>query len=271
MGMKEIITVHDLHFGYVDTSIFEYFSLHVEEGTYLSIVGLNGSGKSTLVKLLVGLLWGRGTITIDSVLVSRDSIQEVRKKIGIVFENPENQFVCEIVRDDILFCLQNIGCSKEEAIQRVEKIAQLLEMESLLDCSTHMLSGGERQLVALACALVTEPKILILDEAFTMIDAVDKERLLQIIKKLHQEQALTILSVSHDMEDILYADEILVLDEGKIVLKGDRDLVLQEEETFRKLGLELPFMVQLSNKLKYYGLVDEMVLDMNEMVDKLWK
>ena len=177
----------------------------------------------------------------------------------------------KIVRDDILFCLQNIGCSKEEAIQRVEKIAQLLEMESLLDCSTHMLSGGERQLVALACALVTEPKILILDEAFTMIDAVDKERLLQIIKKLHQEQALTILSVSHDMEDILYADEILVLDEGKIVLKGDRDLVLQEEETFRKLGLELPFMVQLSNKLKYYGLVDEMVLDMNEMVDKLWK
>ena len=154
---------------------------------------------------------------------------------------------------------------------KIKKLSEYLKIEGLLEKNPHYLSGGEKQMVALASALVIEPKILILDEAFTMLDGVEKDSILKLLKKLVKEKKITIINVTHDMEDTVYGDKIIVLDRGKIIFNDDKEVVYREEKKLKSIGLELPFMVDLSNKLRYYGLVDENILSMNAMVNHLWK
>ena len=155
--------------------------------------------------------------------------------------------------------------------KKITSISKYLGIDKILDRAPYTLSGGEKQLVALAVALVKEPELLILDEALTMVDLETREKVYDILKDINKEQGITILNITQDMDEILYGDTIFIMDNGKIVLKGPTKEVLSEEKIFTKLGLSLPFMAELSIKLKYYGLVDDIILDMNEMVDLLWK
>lgn len=270
-NMDNIIKIKNMSFNYKNKQIFENFDLDIEKGKFIHIVGPNGSGKSTLVKILLGLLKADGYISIYRMNMCDANLMDIRRNIGIVFENPDNTFVAETVADDIAFALENLQYTPKTIGDKIKKISEYLNITHLLEKNPHYLSGGEKQLVALAGALITDPKILILDEALTMLDGIEKESILKLLKKLIQEKKITIINVTHDMEETVYGDKIIVLDNGKVVFNDEKEVVYKEEKTLKKLGLELPFMVDLSNKLRYYGLVDENILNMNEMVNHLWK
>lgn len=269
--MDDIIIIKDLNFKYDNKLIFSRFDLEIKRGTFTTIVGPNGSGKSTLIKIILGLLRVNSYVNIDQSLLCDDNLKTIRRKIGVVFENPDNQFVAETVMDDIAFSLENMKYTKIEIRKKIEKFTRYLGIYDLLEREPHSLSGGEKQLVALASALVIEPKILILDEALTMVDREIKEKTYKILQELHKTESLTIINVTHDLEDSLYGDDIVVIDQGRVILKGPKELVLEEEKVFNNIGIDLPFMASLSIKLRYYDLVDKIILDMDEMVDILWK
>lgn len=269
--MDNIIKIKNMSFNYKNKVIFEDFDLDIEKGKFIHIVGPNGSGKSTLVKILLGLLKAEGYINVYCMNMCEDNLMDIRRNIGVVFENADNTFVAETVADDIAFPLENLQYTPKTIGDKIKKITEYLKIEDLLERNPHYLSGGEKQLVALASALVTEPKILILDEALTMLDGVEKDNILKLLKKLVKEKQITVINVTHDMEDTVYGDKIIVLHHGQVIFNDDKESVYKEEKKLKSIGLELPFMVDLSNKLRYYGLVDENIISMNEMVNHLWK
>lgn len=268
--MANIITINNLSFRYNDHVIFDNLSLDIKKNTITAIIGRNGSGKSTLVKILLGLLKYNGTIKIDDQLLLKDNIRNIRQTIGVVLENPDNQFVAETVMDDIAFTLENMHCAKQEIKQKIEEVTKYIGIYDILEKNPYHLSGGQKQLVSLASALVHDPKILILDEALTMIDSQYKDKILKILQDL-KDKGMTILMVTHDLEEIIIADDIVVLDQGKVALQGNKNEVFEQEKTLHQLGFHLPFMVELSNRLKFYDLLDETIYDMEKMVDILWK
>lgn len=251
--------------------LFSNFHLEVKKGTYLSLVGRNGCGKSILVKIILGLISVDGKILIDGFQLNKKNKRQIRKKIGVVFENPNRNFVAETAREEFTTFLRNIGCSESKIQKQIATVVAQFPIEDLLDCSISSLSGGEKQLVALALAVIHNPSILILDDAFSMLDGITKEKMLKWLKKLNREQKVTILQITNDMEDTLYGNEIAVLDQGKILLQGKKLEVFKEEKLLLQAGLELPFMASLSLKLKFYDLVDDVILDMDKMVNGLWK
>ncbi len=265
-----MIKITNLNFNYKSKQLFNGLNMEIEKGKITSIIGPNGSGKSTLVKILIGLYNYNGTIKINDILLLKDNIKEIRKSIGVVFTNPDNQFVAETVMDDIAFTLENMNYKKENIRKKIEEVTKYLGIYDILEYNPHDLNSNQKQLVSLASALVHDPKILILDEALTMLDPFDKEKILNILKELNSK-GLTILNISHDIEDTLISDKIYVLDKGKIVLSGTKDEVYKEEDLLHNLGFELPFMVELSNRLMFYDLIDHVIYDMEEMVDSLWK
>lgn len=269
--MEEIIKLENIGFKYGEKKIFDNFSLTINKGTFTTIVGPNGSGKSTLVRILLGLIKSSGKVTIDNIEMNHKNLKDIISKIGVVFENPDNQFVAETVMDDIAFSLENMEVKPKEIMIRVKEIAKYIGITDILEREPHTLSGGQKQLVALASALVINPRIVILDEAFTMIDLDIREKIYNILKEVNKEKGTTIINITHDMDETLYGNDIIVLDDGKIILNGPKELVLKEEKVFNKLGLSLPFMAELSIKLGYYGLLDHMVFSMDEMVDEIWK
>lgn len=265
-----MIKITNLNFNYKSKQLFNGLNMEIEKGKITSIIGPNGSGKSTLVKILIGLYNFNGTIKINDLLLLKDNIKEIRKSIGVVFTNPDNQFVAETVMDDIAFTLENMNYKKKDIRKKIEEITKYLGIYNILEYNPHDLNSNQKQLVSLASALVHDPKILILDEALTMLDPFDKEKILNILKELNNK-GLTILNISHDIEDTLISDKIYVLNEGKIVLSGTKEEVYKEENILHNLGFELPFMVELSNRLMFYDLIDHVIYDMEEMVDNLWK
>lgn len=266
-SMERIIHIKDLTY----EPLFSNLNLEIKKGTFLSLVGRNGCGKSVLIKILLGLIEAQGQVEIDGLILNKENKKEIRKKIGIVFENPDTNFIAETPKEDMLLLLQNMGYSNKEMKDRIEEVSRLFEIEHLLDYSISNLSGGEKQLVALATVYLTCPSILILDDAFSMLDGITKEKMLKLIKKINREEKVTVIQVTHDMDDLLYGNEIAVIDDSKIVLKGKKETVLKEEKVFKKAGLELPFMASLSLKLEFYDLIDTMILDMDKMVNVLWK
>ena len=266
-----IIDIKNLNFKYDNKQIFNNFNLEIKESTFTTIIGLNGSGKSTLIKTILGLLKYDGEIKIDELTLNKENIKEIRKKIGVVFENPDNQFVAETVMDDIAFSLENLKLNSKDIKRKVREISNYIGISNLLEKEPSVLSGGEKQLVALASALVHEPKILILDEALTMVDVRTRKQIYSILEDINKNKNMTIINVTHDMDELLYGDDIILIDNGNVILKGPKEEVLLEEKIFNSLNLELPFMVNLSIKLKYYGLVDKLIFDMKEMVDQIWK
>lgn len=269
--MDSIISLKNINFYYKDKEIFKDFNLEIEKGSFTTIIGTNGSGKSTLVRIILGLLVCEGEIIINNNILNNENLKNIISKIGVVFENPDDQFVAETVMDDIAFSLENMNIEAKEIKSRINKISKLIGINDILEREPHSLSGGEKQLVALASALVTDPDILILDEAFTMIDTIDREKIYKILEKLNKISKITIINITHDMDEILYGKNLIVIDKGNIVLNGPKEYVFLEEKTFNKLGLKLPFMVELTTKLEYYGLIDHLVFDMEELVDLLWK
>lgn len=259
-----------MSYSYSSIKVLDNVSFSIEENAINSIIGPSGSGKSTIVKILTGLLKTDAEIDISFMKMDKKNLYEIRKKIGVVFENPDNQFVADTVIDDIAFSLENMNYKNDIIMKKIKHIAKLLDMEYLLYREPAKLSGGEKELVAIAGALAHDPKVLILDEALTMLDCNKKIKVLEVLKKLTKE-GLTIINITHDSEELLYSDKIILLNKGKVIKTGTKDDIFKDDLLLTRNGVDLPFIVDLSIKLKYYGLIDDIVYDMDKLVDILWK
>ena len=282
--MKNIISIKNLSFFYEDNKIFDNLNLNIKENKWVTLLGNNGSGKSTIVKLILGLYKFDGEIIIDGLNLL-ENIEEIRKKIGIVFSDPNFSFVLDNVDDELEFSLRNLNLEESEIQKRKQEIVRELGISKLIGSNPKDLSGGEKQLVALATALaithqqmietlatalVIKPKILILDESLEMLDCKQKEKVVKIIKKYYKK-GMTVINISQNVEDSLLGDEIIIMDNGKIILDGSKEEIFENEKRIKELGLELPFIVDLSIKLKYYGMVDKLYFDIEELIDVIWK
>jgi ABC-type cobalt transport system, ATPase component len=268
--MKKIIEIRDLSFEYGEHKVFEKFSLDIEDGSFYTVLGSNGSGKSTLTKIIVGLEPSRGFVKIDGLFLNPKNIDEIRKVVSVVFENPDSQFITESVEEELAFTLENLNYDKTEIVKRIREIAKKMGITHLLERNPHELSGGEKQLVAFASALIHDPKILILDEALVMVDLVLRDKIYDILKEYHKK-GLTILNITHDSEESLLGTHVLIMNKGEIILNEKTKIALENDKAFKLGGMDLPFIIDLSVKLKYYGIVSKTSFDSKKLVNAIWK
>lgn len=266
------IEVKNLCFSYnSDEQTLKHVSFHVHEGQYVSVIGHNGSGKSTLARLMIGLLApAEGEIYIDGELLTHKTVRKIRNKIGLVFQNPDNQFIGATVEDDIAFGLENRRVPRAEMLQIITKFAKRVGMDEYLEKEPSRLSGGQKQRVAIAGALALEPEILILDEATSMLDPKGKNDIRELIKEMREyNPKLTIISITHDVEEAFLSDEVLVLSHGEIAYKGTPEEVFSNRQALESLQLEMPFILDLKDQLKDTVNLKE-CHSLNDIAEVLW-
>lgn len=250
------IEVKDATFSY-DGKItnIDRVSLSVERGEYIAIVGKNGSGKSTFAKLLNGLLIpDKGEIVVDGLSSSdKKNLFEIRKKVGVVFQNPDNQLVASIVEDDVAFGPENLGVPREEIGERIDFALKSTGMEKFRKASPERLSGGQKQRVAIAGVLALKPDVLVLDESTAMLDPAGRKEVLAVAEKLNEENGTTVITITHYMEEVTAADRVLVFDRGKIVMQGTPAEIFAQKEEIIRLGLTLPPTGAIAEGLKAVG------------------
>ena len=272
--MKQMIELKNVSFRY-DKTVDEYqidtVSLHVKQGEWLSIVGHNGSGKSTVVRLIDGLLEAEsGEIYVDGKQLTRETIWDIRSKIGIVFQNPDNQFVGATVEDDVAFGLENQGIPREEMLQRVEKAIEQVGMLEFKDREPSRLSGGQKQRVAIAGIIALRPTIIILDEATSMLDPEGREDLMAVMRELQKKFQLTIISITHDLTEIALSDRTLVFQKGKLESSmTPRELFSRND--LNEIGLDKPFSKQVQESLSSHFPLKQDYLTESELLDQLWE
>ena len=243
------IDVKHLKFKYDDNQdnyTLDDLSFHVKQSEWLSIIGHNGSGKSTTVRLIDGLLAAEsGDIFVENELLTEDNVWNIRQKIGMVFQNPDNQFVGATVEDDVAFGLENKGIPLEEMQSRVKEALQLVGMSDFADREPSRLSGGQKQRVAIAGAIAMRPNIIILDEATSMLDPEGRLELIQTIKEIRDQYNMTVISITHDLDEVALSDRVLVMKRGKVESSSTpRELFARGEELLT-LGLDIPFSANL--------------------------
>ncbi len=245
-------------------------SFTIEEGSYTTIIGHNGSGKSTVAKLMIALLEASaGTITIDDLRLEEANLDAIRKRIGIVFQNPDNQFIGATVADDIAFGLENHQVATSEMQGIIETFAHRVNMSRFLNSEPTKLSGGQKQRVAIAGVLAMKPDIIIFDEATSMLDPQGKQEINALIQDIHKESGLTVISITHDIEEVAHSDHVIVLDRGQVVLDGKPDEVLKHEQELIALQLDIPFASKLRNALVERGIELNADTTMEGVVEQL--
>ena len=256
------IQLKDLSFSYSKKiKVLNKINLSIDQGDWVAVLGHNGSGKSTLAKMLVGLIEpNEGSIIIEGVELNDDTAYELRKKIGIVFQNPDNQFVGVTVRDDIAFGMENLMVPREEMLSRIQFYADKVQMGDFLDKEPMDLSGGQKQRVAIAGILAMQTDIIIFDEATSMLDPSAREELMRYIKQLHQE-GLTILMITHDINEALLADKLMILKDGEIAAFDETKTLMKDRDLFIHSKLELPVALDVANELSddLYSQVKELL------------
>lgn len=275
--MSEILSLNNVTFSYTpedheSRNAVENVSFAVQEGEWIAIVGHNGSGKSTIAKLMNGLLYPQqGDVRILREVLTEENLWESRSQMGMVFQNPDNQFVGATVQDDVAFALENNGVPFEEMVKRVHAALEQVKMGDFLDHEPHHLSGGQKQRVAIAGALALKPKLLILDEATSMLDPQGRGEVLQTVQTLRAETGLTVLSITHDLEEAMLADRILFMNDGKKFAEGTPVEIFALGDKLVELGLDLPFAMKLSKLLQKEGvpLMGQHMTE-EELVNDLW-
>ncbi|WP_285769153.1 energy-coupling factor ABC transporter ATP-binding protein [Peribacillus sp. SI8-4] len=253
---KKLVSLRNIIFKYDGHSrnALDDVSFDIHHGEWLAIVGHNGSGKSTLAKLLNGLQFANsGTITINDQLLTDESVWDVRRKIGMVFQNPDNQFVGTTVQDDVAFGLENAGVSQQVMVERVHGALTKVKMNAFLNQEPHHLSGGQKQRVAIAGVIALQPDIIILDEATSMLDPRGREEVLETVRELKQENEITVISITHDLEEAAKADRMIVMNQGRLYREGTPQDIFELEEELIALGLDIPFSVKLTKELQKNG------------------
>ena len=251
-------------------------SFTINKGEYVALIGHNGSGKSTIAKIIVGILEAftdgneNDGVYIDGIKMTENNYQSLQKKIGMVFQNPDNQFIGSTVQDDIAFSLENVAMPYDQMKVLVEEYSKKVGMYEYLSREPSSLSGLQKQRVAIAGTLVRHPEILVLDEATSMLDPQGRNDIRTLIRNMKKENPdLTIISITHDIEEAYQSDRVIVINKGKVVKEGTPDDVFSDEVLMKKIDLTIPFYKQLKNELEKYGIDINGVDNIDELVDRL--
>lgn len=270
--MESIIEVENLTYEYEDFKLGP-IDLMIKPDEWVSIIGPNGSGKSTFIRLLDGLLESKtGSISIDGQIVNEENIWHIRSNIGMVFQNPDNQFVGANVEDDVAFGLENRNISHSEMVSEVNQALKMVGMDKFKKHEPSKLSGGQKQRVAIAGVLAIHPKIVILDEATSMLDPEGRRNLLKLIHELKEEYHFTVIAITHDVDEVVDADRVVVMNKGKILMDDTPSNIFNNPNELIEIGLELPFAEKLSIALSNNQIeITDSYLNEKELADKLWE
>ncbi|MCK1239841.1 energy-coupling factor ABC transporter ATP-binding protein [Streptococcus uberis] len=274
--MANIIEVKNVSFKYhtdQDNYTLKDVTFHVKQGEWLSIIGHNGSGKSTSVRLLNGLLVPEsGNIIVDGELLTEKNVWDIRQKIGMVFQNPDNQFVGATVEDDVAFGLENKGVEHSQMKERVDEALNLVGMSAFKTREPARLSGGQKQRVAIAGAVALRPMIIVLDEATSMLDPKGRLELINTIRSIREDYQLTVISITHDLDEVALSDRVLVMKNGQVESSSTpRELFARGNEILQ-LGLDIPFTTSLINAFREDGFyLEEDYLTEKELENQLWQ
>lgn len=281
MEDKVIIKFDNVSFAYkadegetAATGVVDGFSLDVPEGQFLAVLGHNGCGKSTIAKLMNGILVpDSGKVTVDGIDTSEDdNVIDVRKTVGMVFQNPDNQIVATIVEDDVAFGPENLGVDPKEIRNRVDDALKAVGMYEFRGREPHRLSGGQKQRVAIAGVLAMNTKCVVMDEPTAMLDPHGRQEVMDTIRMLNKERGITVILITHYMDEAVKADRVVVMDNGKIVLDGEPRNVFKNVEKLKALGLDVPQATELAYRLKKAGFpIADDILDEEECASAVLK
>lgn len=265
----QAIKVENLNFDYNEEQrTIHDVSFEIPQGSYTTIIGHNGSGKSTIAKLIMGLLEKKsGRIEIDGTELTESTLDQIRGKIGIVFQNPDNQFIGSTVRDDIAFGLENHCFPRESMDEIIETMAAKVNMTDFLNSEPTKLSGGQKQRVAIASVLAMNLNIIVFDEATSMLDPKGKKEINALIKEIHDKQKLTVISITHDIEEVAQSDNVVVVDQGTIALVGRPEEIFKDEKMMVRMKLDIPFEYKLRNALLKKGIKIDKQLGIERVAD----
>ena len=249
-------------------------NIQIQKGQFIVVLGHNGSGKSTFAKHLNAIFSPTsGTVIIDGLDTKDDNnIFEIRQKCGMVFQNPDNQIVATVIEDDVAFGPENMGIPSQEIRKRVDDALAVVRMSEFATKAPHLLSGGQKQKVAIAGIIAMKPDCIILDESTSMLDPRGRKEVMSTVKKLNKEENITLIHITHFMEEAVDADYIYVMEEGEIVLEGTPKKVFLNIEQLQNLGLDVPPMTLLSSELRKHDIqISQDILTVEEMIDKLYQ
>ncbi|MGX7358632.1 energy-coupling factor ABC transporter ATP-binding protein [Dolosigranulum pigrum] len=273
--MSDIITVNNIKYKYNiddDHLALNDVSFSVKQGEWLSIVGPNGSGKSTLAKTLNGLIAPQeGSVQVDGLDLTMENVWDIRQRVGMVFQNPDNQFVGATVQDDVAFGLENLGVPRPEMIERIEQALAQVGMTDFAEKEPARLSGGQKQRVAIAGIVALKPKIMILDEATSMLDPRGRREVLQTVKEVKERENLTVLSITHDVDEAAASDRVLVMKGGQIIDHDKPEAIFSQTKNLMSYGLDVPFPERLKQALAQENItVPDNYLTKEGLIDWLW-
>ncbi|HOQ01342.1 MAG TPA: energy-coupling factor transporter ATPase [Acetivibrio clariflavus] len=248
------------------------FNLEIEQGQFVAVIGRNGSGKSTFARLMNALILPtKGTVYINGIKTSDDGhLWDIRQCVGMVFQNPDNQIIATSVEEDVAFGPENLGIPSNEIKARVEDSLKAVGMLEHRKSAPHNLSGGQKQRIAIAGILAMNPQCIISDEATSMLDPIGRKEVLEVLKKLNSEENITIIHITHHMNEAVYADRVVIIDDGQIIKDGSPHEIFADVEGVKKLGLDVPQVTELLYELKREGFkVPLEVIDVEEAVEVL--
>ena len=270
-----LISLENVSFSYDKSNmVIKEVSLSVEKGEYIAIIGHNGSGKSTLAKLFNGLVKPDiGSVTVDGFSTSeKKDLFEARKRVGVIFQNPDNQLVASIVEDDVAFGPENLGIEREEIGRRIDFALSAVGMQEFRKFTPSRLSGGQKQRIAIAGVLAVKPQVLVLEESTAMLDPKGRKEVLDVVEKLNKENGVTVINITHYMDEVVRADRVHVVNDGRIVLTGTPKEVFNQKELLKACGLELPLARIIADKLKGNGFdLPDGILTEKELAEELCK
>ncbi|GEN56903.1 energy-coupling factor transporter ATP-binding protein EcfA1 [Halolactibacillus alkaliphilus] len=269
----EQVIFNNVSFRYAEDQpwVLKNVNFSIKQDEWVAILGHNGSGKSTIAKLMNGLLFpDEGEIYVHGIKVTPDTVWDVREKVGMVFQNPDNQFVGTTVRDDVAFGLENRGIDRNIMIKRIEESLLSVRMTDYLLHEPHRLSGGQKQRVAIAGVLAIQPNLIILDEATAMLDPRGRKEIMTTVNDLRRETKVNLVSITHDLNEITGADRVIVMNDGEVWLETVPRELFKQETALRQIGLDVPFTAKLANRLQTDFEFSQQPLTQKELLDQLW-
>ncbi len=274
MASSELLSVEQVSYAYEDnpSPALKHIDMKVKPGEFVAVLGHNGSGKSTLAKLLNALyLPTEGRVFVCGMdTADEDRLWDIRSRAGMIFQNPDNQIVATIVREDVAFGLENLGVPHDEMVRRVDQALETVNMTKHAESAPHMLSGGQKQRVAIAGILAMEPSCIIADEATAMLDPKGRRQVLTTVQRLNRESGITVVWITHYMEEAVQADRVIVVSDGEIVLQGKPREIFSQVERMRELHLDVPRMTSLAHELRGDGMpLSEGILTVDEMAEEV--
>ena len=275
---ENIISIENLFYSYKDddgneNKILKSITLNIKKGEFVTILGHNGSGKSTLAKHLNAILLpDEGKVRVNG-MDTRDenNLLKIRQSVGMVFQNPDNQIVATIVEEDVAFAPENLGLPSEEIRRRVDYALEAVEMSSFKNHAPHLLSGGQKQRIAIAGILAMKPSVIVLDEATAMLDPYGRSEIMNTVHKLNKEEGITVVHITHYMEEAIESDRVIVVDSGKVVMDNSPKIVFSKVDELKRIGLDVPQPTLLINYLNKLGFdFDETILDIEECAEEIF-